>query len=186
MPTHYRYRMPTPAPVEQAKYWYSFNHGPVHYLGYSTELDYAAGSEQNTCAPLTIWAGSVWQPLAGVLAGLGLHALEAPLPQCCSTVKSCCLSAFQAQGMAAAVTPGRALSCTSRGAQGQQAAMRGPRYWLPVRNRARASSPRAGPQRCIAETLSMHRWIQADLAAVNRSITPWVRAKAAPHHCVSG
>ena len=50
IPTHYRYRMPTPDPVEEGKYWYSFNHGPVHYIQYSTELDYGAGSEQNTCA----------------------------------------------------------------------------------------------------------------------------------------
>ena len=50
VPTHYRYRMPTPDPVEEAKYWYSFDHGPVHYIAYSTELHYAAGSEQNTCA----------------------------------------------------------------------------------------------------------------------------------------
>ena len=42
--------MPTPDPVEEGKYWYSFNHGPVHYLHYSTELDYSAGSEQNECA----------------------------------------------------------------------------------------------------------------------------------------
>ena len=26
---------------------YSFDHGPIHYLAYSTELDYAAGSAQN-------------------------------------------------------------------------------------------------------------------------------------------
>ena len=44
--------MPTPNPVEEAKYWYSFNHGPVHYIQYSTELDYGAGSEQNACGPL--------------------------------------------------------------------------------------------------------------------------------------
>ncbi len=31
--------------------WYSFKHGPIHFLQISTEVDFAPGSPQFECAP---------------------------------------------------------------------------------------------------------------------------------------
>ena len=106
--------MPTPDPVEEAKYWYSFDHGPVHYIAYSTELDYAAGSEQNTCA----------------------------LPTDHLTPASCILS-LQPEA-SSIVQPDASYKLRSQGVIAAHL------------------------------TRSLCRWIQADLKAVNRSITPWV------------
>ena len=39
-----RSRMPTPA---EDKHWYSFDFGPIHFLQYSTEHAFHAGSEQH-------------------------------------------------------------------------------------------------------------------------------------------
>ena len=48
VPTYRRFQMPSQDPT---KLWYSFDMGPVHFLQYSTELGFGAGSEQNKCAP---------------------------------------------------------------------------------------------------------------------------------------
>lgn len=34
-----------------APLWYSYDHGPIHFLVYSTELDFYPGSPQYKCAP---------------------------------------------------------------------------------------------------------------------------------------
>ena len=74
VPTHKRFQMPG-SPQE---YWYSFDLGPVHFLQYNTELDFAAGSAQNECAP----------PAAPRCAGChGLCLCPAPqrvVQHCCS------------------------------------------------------------------------------------------------------
>ena len=38
--------MPTATPLREGNYWYSYDHGPIHFLAYSTERDYAPGSPQ--------------------------------------------------------------------------------------------------------------------------------------------
>ena len=40
--------MPLPAP---GAFWYSFDFGPIHFLQYSTEVPFDAGSEQFRCRP---------------------------------------------------------------------------------------------------------------------------------------
>lgn len=44
IPTYQHFKMPSQEPQ---KMWYSFDMGPIHFLQISTELDFAAGSEQN-------------------------------------------------------------------------------------------------------------------------------------------
>ena len=44
VPTYQHFKMPA---AEYGKLWYSFDMGPVHFLQISTEMDFAAGSEQN-------------------------------------------------------------------------------------------------------------------------------------------
>ena len=54
MPFYQRFNMPynTSMPyvddqgTTRTPSWYSFNHGPIHFLGYTTELDFSPGSPQ--------------------------------------------------------------------------------------------------------------------------------------------
>ena len=38
--------------TDMAPLWYSYDHGPIHFLVYSTELDFYPGSPQYKCAPI--------------------------------------------------------------------------------------------------------------------------------------
>ncbi len=46
--------MPLPAP---GAFWYSFDFGPIHFLQYSTEVPFDAGSEQFRCQALPMTHG---------------------------------------------------------------------------------------------------------------------------------
>ena len=83
VPTHKRFQMPG----DPDKYWYSFDAGPVHFLQYNTELDFAPGSEQHKCAPadasmlLSEPASMCWTPAR-------VHAVtcSASRAACCMTI----------------------------------------------------------------------------------------------------
>ena len=51
IPYELRLRMPQPSQREE---WYSFDHGPIHFVQTSTEQPFGAGSPQWQCAVLTL------------------------------------------------------------------------------------------------------------------------------------
>lgn len=43
--------------VPSSPSWYSFDHGNIHFIGYSTEIDFSPGSAQYKCAPFPLTCG---------------------------------------------------------------------------------------------------------------------------------
>ena len=68
-----RFQMPLPA---AGAFWYSFDFGPIHFLQYSTEVPFDAGSEQYRCQHdiLRVSSSCVHHP-SSQFAGVALCSL---------------------------------------------------------------------------------------------------------------